>query len=200
MSLLIFWDSKQVLWLLFFTSKKITLQCSQGLNLPRDCCKINLNNSQYSDPSSQFLFVPFSVSVITILQCLVYRIIFFYWILYLFTFQMLSPFSIPPRHLLAHPSFLLLWGCAPTHLSPLPCPCIPLHWGFEPSQDQGPLLPLMPYKAIFCYIGGWSNGSLHGSLQQFVGHLSPAQLYLRFFVLKHLKTVRLVQSKLSTES
>jgi hypothetical protein len=29
-------------------------------------------------------------------------------------------------------------------------PCI-LHWGVEPSQDQGPLLPLMTNKAMLCY-------------------------------------------------
>ena len=27
------------------------------------------------------------------------------------------------------------------------CPSIPLHWDSKPSQDQGPLLPLMPDKA-----------------------------------------------------
>jgi hypothetical protein len=31
----------------------------------------------------------------------------------------------------------------------------------EPSQDQGPLLPLMTNKAILCYICDWSHGSLH---------------------------------------
>jgi hypothetical protein len=29
--------------------------------------------------------------------------------------------------------------CAPTHPLLLPGPGIPLHWGTEPSQDQGPL-------------------------------------------------------------
>ena len=28
-------------------------------------------------------------------------------------------------------------------LTPLPGPSIPLHWGIEPSQNQGSLLPLM---------------------------------------------------------
>ena len=28
-----------------------------------------------------------------------------------------------------------------------PCTSIPLHWDSKPSQDQGPLLPLMPDKA-----------------------------------------------------
>ena len=31
----------------------------------------------------------------------------------------------------------------------------------EPSQNQGPLLPLMTNKAILCYICSWSHGSLH---------------------------------------
>ena len=29
--------------------------------------------------------------------------------------------------------------CSPTHPLLLPCPGIPLHWGIEPSQDQGSL-------------------------------------------------------------
>jgi hypothetical protein len=33
--------------------------------------------------------------------------------------------------------------CSPTHPLLLPGPGIPLYWGIEPSQDQGPLLPLM---------------------------------------------------------
>ena len=41
------------------------------------------------------------------------------------------------------------------------CPPIPLHSGIEPFQDQGPFIPLMPDKAILCYICGWSHGSLH---------------------------------------
>jgi hypothetical protein len=39
----------------------------------------------------------------------------------------------------------------------LPHPHIPLHWGIEPSQDQGPLLPLMPDKVILCYILPYKN-------------------------------------------
>jgi hypothetical protein len=36
-----------------------------------------------------------------------------------------------------------------------------LHWSTEASQDQKPLLPLMPNKAILCYICSWSHESLH---------------------------------------
>jgi hypothetical protein len=38
--------------------------------------------------------------------------------------------------------------CSLTHPLLLSCPRIPLHWGIEPSQDQGPLLSLMSHKAI----------------------------------------------------
>jgi hypothetical protein len=48
---------------------------------------------------------------------------------------------------------------------------IPLHWGIEPSQHQLPLLPLIPDKAILCYIFGWSHGSFHMYL--LVGGLVP---------------------------
>ena len=38
---------------------------------------------------------------------------------------------------------------------------IPIYWGIEPAQDQGHPPPLMPNKAILCYIWSWSHGSLH---------------------------------------
>jgi hypothetical protein len=49
--------------------------------------------------------------------------VFFYWIFYLFTFQMLASFLISPQKP-PIPSLLLLllWGCAPTH--PLPPPAL----------------------------------------------------------------------------
>jgi hypothetical protein len=50
-------------------------------------------------------------------------------------------------------------------------PSIPLHWDIEPLQDQGTSLPLMPDKAILCYICCWSHGSLH--LYSLVGGLVP---------------------------
>jgi hypothetical protein len=40
-------------------------------------------------------------------------------------------------------------------------PSIFLCLGIEPSQDRGSPLPLMPGKAILCYICSWSYGSLH---------------------------------------
>ena len=46
----------------------------------------------------------------------------------------------------------------PTH--PL-LPSISLCWSIKPPQDQGPPLPLMPDKAILCYICCWSHGSFH---------------------------------------
>jgi hypothetical protein len=35
---------------------------------------------------------------------------------------------------------------------------IPLHWGIESSHDLGPLLPLMPDKAILWYISVGAMG------------------------------------------
>ena len=52
-----------------------------------------------------------------------------------------------------------------------PCPGIPLHWGIESSQNQGPLFPLILNKAILCYICVWSHGSFH--LFSLVGGLVP---------------------------
>jgi hypothetical protein len=49
------------------------------------------------------------------------------------------------------------------------CSGLPLHWGIEPSQDQGPPLPLILDKAILCYMCSWSHGSLH--VYSFVGGL-----------------------------
>ena len=61
-----------------------------------------------------------------------------------------------------HPSSLPLWGCSSTHLfTPDHCCSIPLHWGIEPSQDQGPSLLSISDKAILSYICIWSHGSLH---------------------------------------
>jgi hypothetical protein len=62
----------------------------------------------------------------------------FYWIFYLFTFQMLSPFPVfsPPASIRVLPPPFL-----PSH------PGIPQHWCIKSSQDQGPLLPLISDKA-----------------------------------------------------
>jgi hypothetical protein len=70
---------------------------------------------------------------------------------------MLSPFLVsPPKTpyplplpLLTNPPLLLLG------------PGIPLHWGTEHPQVQGPLLPLMSNKVIFCHICGQHHGLLH---------------------------------------
>jgi hypothetical protein len=33
-----------------------------------------------------------------------------------------------------------------------------LSWVIKPSQDQGSPLPVMPIKAILCYISSWIHG------------------------------------------
>jgi hypothetical protein len=50
-------------------------------------------------------------------------------------------------------------------------PSIPLHWHIKPSQDQRPPFPLMPNKAILCYICRCSHGSPH--MYSLVGDLIP---------------------------
>jgi hypothetical protein len=94
---------------------------------------------------------------------------FFYWILFYLQFKCyplsqfpLNPHSIPPAFLRVSPIHPPL---------PPPCPQIPLQWGIKSLQDQGPLLPLMPNKAVLCYICGWSHGFLH--VHSSVGGLVP---------------------------
>jgi len=78
-----------------------------------------------------------------------YCIDFLYWLLYLFRFQMLSPFPVSspqipyPIHPYPASIGMLSHPLLPNH------PRIPVHWGSEPSQDQGPLLPLMPPFSSF---------------------------------------------------
>jgi hypothetical protein len=126
----------------------------------------------------------------------------FYWLFYLFTFQMLSPFLVSPLktpYFTTPPPPLQFYeGDAPsTHPLPLHQPSIPLCWGMEPSQDQGSPLPLMPYKAILWDICGWSHGSLH--VYSLVSSLVPGSsgesgwLILLFF-LWGCKPLQLLQS------
>jgi len=87
--------------------------------------------------------------------------------------------------------------CVPTHCFPPPCPGVPLYWGVKPSKGQGPLLPLMPDKAILDYICSWSHGLLH--MYSSVGGLVPESsvgsgwLILLFF-LWSCKPLQLLQS------
>jgi hypothetical protein len=67
--------------------------------------------------------------------------------------------SFPSENPLSHPSSPCFYDGASPPTQPLLLPRlnIPLHWGIEPSQDQGPLLPLVSNKAILCYICRWSH-------------------------------------------
>jgi hypothetical protein len=70
---------------------------------------------------------------------------------------MFSPLQFPLHKSLLPPP-LPLRGCSPpAHPLLLQHPSIPLHWGIEPSQDQGGPLSLMPDNAILCYISSWSH-------------------------------------------
>ena len=86
---------------------------------------------------------------------------------------MLSPSQVSPLQTLYPtplPSFYegappLTYLLLPYHHS------IPLCWGTKPSQDQGPLLPLMPDKVILYYKFSCSHGFLH--VYSLVGVLVP---------------------------
>jgi hypothetical protein len=96
-------------------------------------------------------------------------------------FKCCPPSWFPLRkHPITSPLPLPLWGCSPCLYEgppPLTHPLlshrsrIPLHWGIKPPQDQGPPLPLIPDKAILCYICSWSHESFH--VYCLVGGLVP---------------------------
>jgi hypothetical protein len=78
--------------------------------------------------------------VLTIIKCLFIKkiILLDIFFIYISSFihfpsSLSEKSSIPPPHSPPLPN--------PT--TPIPGPGIPLYWGIEPSQDQGPLLPLM---------------------------------------------------------
>jgi hypothetical protein len=86
---------------------------------------------------------------------------------YLFTLHILSPFLFfPPQTPLPNLPLPASMKVFPPHQ-----PSISLHLGIEPPQDQGSPLPLMPNKAILCYICSWGHGSLH--VYSLVGGLVP---------------------------
>lgn len=96
---------------------------------------------------------PFSFSLLLLLD-----------ILFIYISNVIPFPSSHSRNSLLHPPSPCFCEGArpPTHLLLPPCPGIPLHWGIEPPQHQGPLLPLMPNKAMLCYTCSWSHGSHHG--------------------------------------
>jgi len=71
--------------------------------------------------------------------------------------------AFPPETPFPIPSPCFYRGVPPSTHPPLLAspPDIPLHWGIKPWQDQGLFLPLVPNKAILCYICSWSHGSVH---------------------------------------
>jgi hypothetical protein len=108
----------------------------------------------------------------------------------------LSRFLVQNPPLLPHSCF---YEGAPTPTHPILPPRygIPLHGGIEPSQNQGPLLPLMSNKAILCHKCGQRHGSFH--VYSLVGGLVPGSsgdsgwLILLFF-LWGCKPLQLLQS------
>jgi hypothetical protein len=114
---------------------------------------------------------------------------FFNWIFYLFTFQMLSHFLVSPPEtpypIFPPPAFYES-ALPPTPPLPPSCPGIILHWGYPAFLGPRSHLPLIPDKAILCYICGWSHGSFY--MYSLVGGLVPGSpggsgwLILLFFL------------------
>jgi hypothetical protein len=63
---------------------------------------------------------------------------------FFFTF-LLDIFFIYISNTILKIPYTLPLPCSPTQPLLLPGPAIPLYWGIESSQDQGPFIPLMAY-------------------------------------------------------
>jgi hypothetical protein len=96
--------------------------------------------------------------MIFLVRSILTLLLFFFWLLYLFTFLMFSLFPLFHSQLL-HP---VSEGASPPNLLVTPHhSSIPLQWDIKAPQKQGAILPLMPDKAILCYICSWSHEFLH---------------------------------------
>ena len=111
---------------------------------------------------------------------------------------MLPPFQIFPLEtsypILPPPASMRVLFHLPTHSC---FPGIPLHWSIEPSQNQGPLSPLMFNKAILCHICSWSHKFHH--VYSLVGVLVPGSSgytgwFILLFLLWDCKPLQLLRS------
>ena len=91
-------------------------------------------------PCLRFLIL--HMDIITIRSTLLFRSVVFFIKYFLYLDFKCYPLSWSPSESLL-PLSPSPSPCSPTHPLPLPGPGIPLYWVIEPSQDQGPLLPLM---------------------------------------------------------
>ena len=93
------------------------------------------------------------------LECIYFSLFIGYYLYLNFKCYPISSFlSSNP---LSHPSSSCLMSVFLSTTTHSHLTSLELHLGIKPSQDQGPLLPLMPYKAIFCFIFNWRHGFLH---------------------------------------
>ena len=76
---------------------------------------------------------------------------------------MISPFLVtPPQHLILPPLSLLPFASMRVLLHPFTHSHLTTLTSPYAGAPSPPALPLMPEKAILCYICIWSHGSLHG--------------------------------------
>jgi hypothetical protein len=93
---------------------------------------------------------------------IMYTTIFIGYFIYLY-FKCYPLSWFPLHNPTSHFPSLCFYEGAPRPTDPIPPyrPAIPLHGGIKFLQDQGPLLPLMPDKAILCYKCSCSHRFFH---------------------------------------
>lgn len=140
----------------FFRIVVVDSTCTVSLYTWRRCRSIeyynqNMNNVHYNSYFQTLVFL-LNLSHTT----------FFIFIDYFvfFTFQTLSSFQIPP------PTSFLSFPPPPFHPLLPQQPSTPLFWAIKPLWDQGEgvPLPVMPHKAVLCYIPSWSHGYMQCTL------------------------------------
>jgi hypothetical protein len=87
----------------------------------------------------------------------------FYWIFFIYISNVFPCPGLPFRSLLSHllSASMRVLPHPPSHPLLSSYPDIPLHWSIKYPRAQGPLLPLMYHKDIFCHIFGQHHWSLH---------------------------------------
>jgi hypothetical protein len=120
-----------------------------------------------------------SFSISFFLYFILFILLVFFCLHVKYYFPYLFPLRKPPSK---PPSPCFYVGALPsTYPLPPHCSNIPLHWDIESPEDQGSPFPLIPDKAILCYISCRSYGSLH-VYSFFGGKLKSWELWVFWLV------------------
>jgi hypothetical protein len=130
------------------------------------------------------------------------NLIFYYFLLLIDLFIFIGYFIYYISNVIPFPSFPsaipypIPSPPASMRLFPPPTPASPpWHWGIKPSENEGPPLSLMPYKAILCYLCSCSHGSLHVySLVDGLVLMISGDVWILLFFLWGCKPLQLLQT------